>query len=308
MSLVIVAPNKAVSEWVDGINGLDSTVSVQVWPHIKDREAVIGAAVWNHPEGSLQGFPNLKFISSMGAGVDHVLRDTQLPAGVPVVRIIDEALTRSMTSYLLAAVLYHHRRLPKYLEDKKNQVWDQASAPELPLSIGIMGLGVLGTDAALKLSGLGFEVFGYSNTQKEVEGVKSFAGEEALEEFLVQINVLVCLLPLTAQTKGILNLDLFKRMNRGTYLINVARGSHLIEEDLIPAIEEGYLSGAFLDVYRQEPLPEAHPFWKHPRIMMTPHIASITNPQAAIPQVIENYHAAVRGKPLKNKIDRDREY
>lgn len=308
MSLVIISPNRNVSEWVNGIRNLDSSIPIQVWPEITDEEAVVGAVVWNHPEGSLQAFPNLKFISSMGAGVDHVLRDTSLPPHVPIVRIVDSELTHGMTNYIIMAVSYHHRRLYKYLEDKKNAVWDQEATPDIALSIGVMGMGVLGSDAASKLSKLGFKVCGYSNTPKNVAGVKSFSGKEGLQDFIKEINVLICLLPLTAQTKDILNIDLFKSMNKGTYLINVARGGHLVEEDLITAIDQGYLSGAFLDVFKEEPLPKEHPFWQHPKIMITPHIASVTNPAAAIPQVVENYQAILAGKPLQNSIDRDKEY
>lgn len=302
MSLVIIAPERDASEWVEGIAAQDNNITVEVWPDVKDNEKVIGAVVWNHPEGSLRDFPNLKFISSMGAGVDHVLKDASLPQ-VPIVRIVDEDLTRAMTQYIIAAVAYFHRRLDKYTADKKNAIWDQEAPPEVPLSIGILGMGVLGTDAAHKLASLGFDVCGYSNSPKNLKGIKSFHGEEGFQPFIDSINMLICLLPLTEQTKDILNIDLFRKMQKGSYLINVARGGHLVENDLLLALEKGYLAGAFLDVYQEEPLPQDHPFWKHPKIMMTPHIASITNPQAAIPQVVRNYQAATRGESLQNKVD-----
>ncbi len=307
MSLVIIAPDRDALDWIEGISAQDKNISVEVWPEVEDKEKVIGAVVWNHPEGSLLDFPNLKFISSMGAGVDHVLKDKTLPP-VPIVRIVDTDLTRAMTQYIIAAVTYFHRRIDKYTEDKRNAIWDQEAPPEVPLSIGVLGMGVLGTDAAQKLSALGFEVCGYSNSPKEIEGIKSFSGKEGFQPFIESINMLICLLPLTQQTKDILNIDLFKKMQKGSYLINVARGGHLVEEDLLLALEKGYLAGAFLDVYQEEPLPQDHPFWKHPNIMMTPHIASITNPQAAIPQVVQNYHAAAKGEPLHNKVDLDKGY
>lgn len=307
MSLVIIAPDRDASEWIEGITSLDKNISVEVWPNVKDKEKVIGAVVWNHPEGSLRDFPNLKFISSMGAGVDHVLKDKTLPP-VPIVRIVDSGLTRAMSQYIIAAAAYFHRRIDKYTEDKRNATWDQEASPEVPLSIGILGMGVLGTDAAQKLTALGFEVCGYSNSPKALDGIKSFSGKEGFQPFIESINMLICLLPLTQQTKHILNIDLFKKMQKGSYLINVARGGHLVEEDLLLALEKGYLAGAFLDVYQEEPLPQDHPFWKHPNIMMTPHIASITNPQAAIPQVVQNYHAATKGEALKNKVDLNKGY
>lgn len=308
MSLVIIAPERDVSDWVDGLAAEDRNLPVEVWPNIKDKEKVFGAVVWNHPEGSLQDFPNLKFISSMGAGVDHVLKDKTLPQDVPIVRIVDADLTRAMSQYIIAAVAYFHRRIAKYTEDKRNAVWDQEAPPEVALSIGILGMGVLGSDAARKLAALGFEVCGYSHSPKHVEGVKSFSGKEGFLPFIESVNMLICLLPLTEQTKDILNIDLFVKMQKGSYLINVARGGHLVEEDLLSALEKGYLAGAFLDVYKEEPLPEGHPFWQHPKIMMTPHIASITNPKAAIPQVVQNYHAAKAGKELHNKVDMGKGY
>ncbi len=308
MSLVIIAPGRNADEWVDGFKKLDKTLSVQVWPDIDDAEKVEGAVVWNHPEGVLREFPNLKFISSMGAGVDHVLKDPSLPQGVPIVRIVDDALTKPMTNYLLTATLYYQRKLDKYISDKKAKIWDQETDPEREVKVGVMGLGVLGTDIAAKLAQLEFEVYGFSNSKKDIKGVTSYAGEDELNEFLSKINVLICLLPLTQDTRNILNKSLFKMLNKGTYIINAARGRHLVEEDLIEAIDEGMVSGAFLDVYRQEPLPADHPFWDHPKIMMTPHIASITNPPAAIPQIYNNLQASIHGKPLENTVDMDKEY
>ncbi len=308
MSLVIIAPGRNADEWLEGFRKLDKELNVQVWPDINDASQVIGAVVWNHPEGVLREFPNLKFISSMGAGVDHVLKDPSLPEGIPIVRIVDDALTKPMTNYLLMATLYFQRKLDKYITDKYERVWDQETDPEREIKVGVMGLGVLGTDIATKLAQLEFEVYGFSNSRKDIQGVQSFAGENELPEFLSKINVLICLLPLTQETKNILNMSLFKKLNKGTFIINAARGRHLVEEDLIEAIDEGIISGAFLDVYRQEPLPPDHPFWNHPKIMMTPHIASITNPPAAIPQIFNNLQAAMQGRPLENKVDMDKEY
>lgn len=308
MSLVIIAPGRNVDEWIDGFKKLDESLVVEVWPDVEDFRKVEGAVVWNHPEGVLKEFPNLKFISSMGAGVDHLIKDPTLPDGVPVSRIVDDALTKPMTNYLLMATLYYQRKLDKYIEDKKEKVWDQATYPEREISVGVMGLGVLGSDIATRLALLDFEVYGFSNTKKEIKGVKSYAGEAALSEFLSKINVLICLLPLTRETRNILNKSLFQKLNRGTYLINAARGQHLVEEDLLEALDNGTISGAFLDVYRQEPLPTDHPFWNHPKIMLTPHIASVTNPPAAIPQIYNNLQAAIQGSPLENTVDMQKEY
>ncbi|MEQ8809183.1 MAG: NAD(P)-dependent oxidoreductase, partial [Imperialibacter sp.] len=174
--------------------------------------------------------------------------------------------------------------------------------------IGIMGFGVLGQDAGRKLKALGFDVFGYANSRKTVDGIQCFAGEGELSAFLREINVLVCLMPATPETKGVMNKRLFEGMNRGTYLINAARGHHQVTDDIIGAIDNGTLSGAFLDVFEKEPLQTDHPIWGHPKVFITPHIASITNPGAAAPQIVANYKAMMEGQPLKNAIDRDRGY
>lgn len=308
MSIVIVASQRDVSEWKSGLESLAPHIEVNVWPDVTDPDSVEGAIVWNHPHGALNDYKNLKFISSMGAGVDHVFTDKHLPENVPVTRIIDERLTITMSNYIISAIMYFHRRLPKYLADKKEHRWDQAADPERELHIGIMGMGVMGKDIAKKLALLNFDVHGYSNSLKNIDGVKSYAGENQLAEFLKNINTLVCLLPLTTATENILNIGLFGKMKKGSFLINVARGKHLKEEDLLLAIKKEYISGAFIDVFREEPLPKDHPFWSHPDIMMTPHIASITNPSAAIPQVLENYERSKRGGELINQVNPERGY
>ena len=171
-----------------------------------------------------------------------------------------------------------------------------------------MGLGQLGADAAKKLYQLGFQVTGWSRTPKKVDGVQSFAGDGALNDFLSLANVLICLLPLTPATKGILNYKTFEKLPAGSYLINVARGAHLVEQDLLEALETGRISGACLDVFQVEPLPVGHPFWNHPKIIITPHISSLTYPKAVVPQIVENYHRTKLGKPLLNQVDIERGY
>jgi glyoxylate/hydroxypyruvate reductase A len=171
-----------------------------------------------------------------------------------------------------------------------------------------MGLGQLGKDAAKKLSYLGFPVSGWSQTPKDIEGVKCFAGDKALEDFLSQARILICMLPLTPKTKGILNHKTFAKLPAGAYIINIARGQHLIENDLLAALDSGQLGGACLDVFEVEPLPEDHPFWSHPKILVTPHISSITYPQTVAPQIIENYQRAKTGDPLLHVVDMERGY
>lgn len=308
MSIAIIAPGRDLSKWLAAFSRSGPQLAVEVWPDIKDNAGITCVVVWHHPPGCLQSFPNLKLICSMGAGADHILADPDLPAGVLVTRVIDQNLAFSMSNYVVAAVLYHHRMFQKFSSDKAEARWAPLLPSENPCAVGILGFGVLGQEAGRKLKAMGFEVFGFSNTRKEVEGFECFAGKAELDFFLRKINVLVCLLPATAETKGMLSKPLFDRMNHGTYLINAARGTHQVTGNIIDAIDRGQLSGAFLDVFETEPLPEDHPAWNHPKIMITPHIASITNPETVIPQMLANYKAAVEGQTLSGVVDRTKGY
>lgn len=307
MSLVLIAPNRDTLYWVRAIKAIDPEIDVMDYKEVKKPEEVEAVLLWQHPRGVLSEFPNLKYIASMGAGVDHIMSDTYVP-DVTITRIVDPLLARSMTTYSLSAIMYYHRQLDRFAQEKSQKVWDQKSYPETPVKVGIYGLGFLGLDLAMKLKALEIPVFGFKNSPTSEAEIPCFFGDEQLDDFLQKINVLVCMLPLTPQTEGILNARLFARLPHPTFLINVARGKHLVEEDLIPAIENGKIAGAFLDVFHQEPLPKDHPFWSHPKIFITPHIASITNPDAAIPQIVENYHRMKKGLNLLNTVNKIKGY
>lgn len=306
MSLAIISPGKDPEVWIKEFKALDPELAIAVYPEIAKPEKVEYVFLWQHPEGILSDFPNLKLISSMGAGVDHILRDKSIPGHIPIVRIVDEKLTFSMTNYVVMAVLNHHRRTPRFQMNQTRKVWDM-SRPELDVTVGVMGVGALGKDVMDKLNFMGFPVVGFGFSEKTDFEYPYFT-KDKLGEFLKEVNVLVCLLPLTPDTENILNADLFSRCNPNTYLINVARGRHLVEEDLTAALESGQLSGAMLDVYREEPLPADHPFWENWKITMTPHIASVTNPEAAAPQVIENIRRIRENKELLNVVNRSKGY
>lgn len=306
MGIAIISPGRDASIWVENIKKLDQSIDIQVYPEIKDFESVDAVILWQHPKGYLSSFPNLKLICSMGAGVDHILSDTSIPSLLPITRIVDERLTFSMTNYVIMGVLNYHRQLNRYQQDQQHKVWDMSN-PELQVNVGIMGVGALGGDVVDKLRYLGINVVGLGNSVKQHLSYPYYE-QSQMDDFLAEVNVLVCMLPLTPGTEGILNIDLFRKCNKGTYLINVARGKHLVEEDLIAAIKEGYISGALLDVFRQEPLPASHPFWEMSEITITPHIASVTNPSAAAPQIVENYQRFKRGAELINQIDRKKGY
>jgi glyoxylate/hydroxypyruvate reductase A len=306
MSLAIISPGRNPAIWIDALRHHQPDIAIQVYPDISRPEEVEMVLLWQHPPGYLSTLPNLKLISSLGAGVDHILSDPAVPESMPIVRIVDEKLTWSMTNYVIMGVLNFHRQLTRYQADQKRKVWDMSN-PEIPVKVGVMGVGALGGDVLDKLNYLGFSVAGFGFSEKSDFPYPYFS-KNSLREFLSEINVLVCLLPLTPETEGILSLELFEKCTPGTYLINVARGKHLVEEDLIPALEKGYLSGALLDVYCKEPLPADHSFWDESRIQLTPHIASVTNPQAAAPQIIENFRRLKANQPLQNLVNRQRGY
>ncbi len=305
MSIAIIYPNRDVSAWVAALKAHDPTLTVEVWPEISDPGRVEYVLCWNHPEGVLQDFPHLKCISSLGAGVNHLLNDATCPPDIPLVRLVDTGLKQSMAEYVMLGILEHLRRVPEYrLQQQRGEWIPQPVPPISTVGVGLMGCGEIGRYVADKLTAFGFTVHGWSRRPQQVLGVNMFAGQDRLGAFLANADILVCLLPLTAETHGILNAKTFRRLPRRAYLINAARGAHLVDADLLAAVDSGHLSGALLDVFREEPLPKEHPFWAHARITITPHIASVTNPRSAALQVVENYHRAVQGQRLSNRVDR----
>jgi glyoxylate/hydroxypyruvate reductase A len=253
----------------------------------------------------LKTYPNLKGISSFGAGVEHILADPDLPPAVPVVRIVDERLTIGITEYVLLHVLRHHRQLDALQAAQRERRWERLPPPDTRgTTIGILGLGQIGSHCAEALLGLGFNVAGWSRTPKRLPGVRSFHGPDQLHPFLGLCNYLVCLLPLTPATRGILNRETLSALPRGAVLINVGRGPELVEEDLLTVLESGHLAAATLDVFVREPLAPEHPFWTHPKITVTPHNASDSIPEHVAPQIVDNIRRARAGLPLLNVVDR----
>ncbi|HEX3651562.1 MAG TPA: glyoxylate/hydroxypyruvate reductase A [Rhizomicrobium sp.] len=260
--------------------------------------------------GILKSLPNLKVTFSLGAGVDGILDDPEYPAHVPLVRFVDRTLSREMAQYCVMHVLIHYRMQRVFDQAQAERKWRQALLPKRAedTRIGILGLGEIGTLTAEGLRDLHFSVAGWSRTPRQVPGVESFAGKDELHAFLARSDILICLLPLTPETRGILNADLFAQLPQGAFVINVARGDHLVEADLIAALDSGHLSGATLDVFHTEPLPEESPLWSHPRITVTPHIAAISEPRVAAQYVADRIARFERGEPLDNIVDPERGY
>ena len=303
MSILIVSTNRDSKKWRDTLMSKNESFDIQIYPDIDHPEDVEFSISWKHPEGLYNDFLNLKVIASMGAGVDHILRDKDLPDKVKITRIVDEQLTEDMSQFVLLNCLAVSRNFFKHLQDQPAKLWNTKSyQTSKNTSVGIMGYGVLGQEAGKVLKKNGFEVIGYANTPKLVDGIRVY-GEKEQEEFLNKTQILVCLLPLTQHTKGILNLDLFRKLKDKAYLINVARGEHLNEDELLKAIDENIICGASLDVFREEPLPSSHPFWEYSQIQITPHIASITDPKSVENQLLDNYARMKNGKALLNEVD-----
>lgn len=309
MAIAIICPGRDTSILRSALQAELPGVRILEYPYMPRPYDVEMAVMWNQPPRVTQDMPNLALISSLGAGVDHILRDDTLPQHIPVVRIVDPGLTVDMRRYLLMAILHFHKNMPRLLHLRAEKKWNMSIGATIPMRIGVMGLGVLGADIALYAHQLGFDVFGYSNSPRTLEGITCFSEEkEELTEFLKNINCLICLLPLTDQTRGVLNRSIFQKLPQGSFLINVGRGAHLIEADLIWALDRGIIKGAFLDVLSKEPPGEDHPFWEYPEIIMTPHIASITDQEAAARQIAENYRRMKQNSALLNDVDREKGY
>lgn len=309
MSIVLIAPGRDTSGLKDAIQQKAPDIDVEVWPHITNKKRVRMAICWKHPSHVLRQFPNLALISSLGAGINHLLQDEDLPDGIPVSRIVTSDLKDQMAEYALMAVLAYTRALLHYVDAKKRTRWEPLSpVPKQQCTIGIMGLGEMGRSIAERLKANGFSVKGWSRSEKTIPGVEAYAGGEQMLSFLEQSNIVICALPLTSDTKGILDLQVFKHMKKPSYLINMGRGQHLVEEDLIYALDTGLIEGAFLDVFEEEPLPERHAFWNRNNIMITPHVAAITDDKQAAEVIVENYKRCQSGMDPLYKVDRDLEY
>lgn len=274
-----------------------------------DPAAVRYAAVWKPEPGLLATLPNLKAIFNLGAGVDALMEDKTLP-NVPIVRAVSRDLTGRMTEYVVQHVLMHHRQHRRLAAAQAAGVWDAPEQHAAPVvRVGLMGLGELGRDAAEVLLRIGFRVAGWSRSARDVPGVTCFSGADGLQPFLAQTDILVVLIPLTADTQGILNARLFRGLARdgvlgAPVLINAGRGGLQVESDILAALDDGTLGGATLDVFETEPLPSSSPLWLHPRAVLTPHNAADSDPGAISDLITQQILAFERGEPLMNVVNR----
>jgi glyoxylate/hydroxypyruvate reductase len=314
MSLLIAVSGWDAASWRRRLGTLLPSHSVAMLDEPFDRGAIRYALSWRHPPGALTSLPNLQAIFSLGAGVDHLFADPALPDR-PIVRVIDPDLTDRMSEWVVMHALVHLRQLRRYERQQRERVWadddDQPKAAEV--HVGVLGLGVMGQDAATKLKALGFKVAGWSASEKSLPGVACFSGADGLKRLLQQTDVLVVLLPLTDATRGLIDASLIAKLKQGgrlggPILINAGRGGLQVEADILAALDSGLLKGASLDVFEREPLPQDSRLWTHPAVYVSPHNAGFSMPDAILPSVVRQIEAYERGEPLRNLVDRRRGY
>lgn len=309
MAILFRSTPAAEARWRPLLGALMPGYQWRFLPDLGDPAAIEYALVWKPEPGLLASLPNLKLIVCLGAGVDALLADPTLPAGIPIVRLVDPYMTDAMAEYVTFQVLRLHRQDLDYLAQQRACRWEEREQPNAgERRVGILGFGALGQAAGRKLKAIGFDVAGWSRSAKTVSGFATFAGEAGFAPFLARSDILVCLLPLTAETEGILRAATFERLPRAAGIVNAGRGGHLVEAELIAALDSGQLSGAVLDVFREEPLPADHPFWTHPRIIVTPHVAAETNPPTAASLIRDEIRRFEAGQPLAHPVNPARGY
>lgn len=315
MTLLIIGSQRS-DQFAAAVAAQAPDIDVRIWPNAGRIEDIRYALAWGPPAGALKTVPNLQLIVSVGAGVDHLFKDPDLP-NVPVVRYVDPDLTGRMTEYVTLHVLWHQRRMCEFQEQQSRQEWKYLPEPAAhEVRVGIMGLGVMGASAAKALSALGYQLHGWSRTLKQIPGMTCHAGRDQLAGFLAAVDILVCLLPNTPDTRGILNRDLFRGLSRsgrhprlpGPSLINAGRGPLQIEADILASLDAGELQSASLDVFETEPLAKTSPLWRHPRIVITPHNAAESETNAIVRYMLRQVRAHMNGQPVENVVDPTRQY
>ena len=309
MSLVICFNNKDHKAWSKILIEKLPDVDVEVYPQVKDNSRITFALCWKADDNILEQFPNLKVIQSVGASIDHITSNQNIGPNTKVTRIVDPYLSEDMYEFVLASILSHIKQFHPYQQDQTRGLWEQRPYHTISnTTIGVLGAGQIGGHVATKLALLGFKVKAWSKSDKTLNQVSCFYGQEGLGDTLRQTDILVNILPLTSATTNILNYHTLSQLNPKAYLINVGRGEHLVESDLIQLLDEGHLSGALLDVFREEPLPKRHSFWQHDNIQITPHVAALTRIDSASDIVVDNYNRMMANQELINEVSLQKGY
>ena len=304
VALLLKPASEPAANWTSEFRRLLPDLEVRVWPDVGEPESIEYALVANLPFGQLQQFPNLRMIVSLPVGLDHLLDDPQLPKHVPMTRCVSPDGDPGMNEFALLHVLRHHRQLPAYQMLQQRAEWQKLPQPTTAeRRVGVMGLGSFGGAVARAIAAVGFDVAGWSRQPRQIDGVTCFAGEEQRDAFLGRSDILVCLLPSTAQTRGLLNARTFASLPEAAAVVNLARGNLLVDTDLIDALDSEHLAAATLDVTEPEPLPAESPLWRHPRITITPHVGGVVRSAVSAPIVAANIQRLSRGAPLLNPVD-----
>jgi len=294
--------------WLDALSRAMPGASVSTWPE-DAKGATDYALVWKPPPELLAKLESVKAIFNLGAGVDSLDSIPRSLQAVPLIRLEDAGMAEQMAEYVVHAVLRRYRELEAYAQSQRDALWQpRERIDKSGFRIGILGMGVLGVSVAAALAPFGFPIDGWSRSRKQVPDVRSFAGAAELGEFLGRCRVLVCMLPLTAETRGMLNRATLSQLSPGAYVVNVSRGALLVDKDLLALIESGAIDGATLDVFQEEPLPQAHAFWHHPRITVTPHVSAVTRIEASVAQIAAKIRRLESGLPVSGVVDRARFY
>ncbi len=304
--LAICVAGDEGDDWIAALRQAMPDARISCWPQVQADATV--AAVWKPPQAFIDAHPRLDHVFNLGAGVDAIA-DLELPPATRLIRLEDAGMGAQMVEYVLHALLRHVRQLDDYEVDRRAGRW-QVRPPRRPAQfpVGVMGMGVLGAQVARAVASLGFPVHGWSRRPASMDGIRCHAGASGLGEFLAESRVLVCLLPLTAETRNLLDRQTLGRLRRPGYLINIARGAHVVDDDLLALIADGTLAGACLDVFRVEPLPPDHPFWRCPAITITPHVSAQTLIDESVAQVVAGIRSIGRGEPVRGTVDRQQGY
>lgn len=311
MNLMFISDEDRADQWGENLRRELPDLNFYAWPRDQDvdKASIDYVLVWKPATGIIKQFPNIKAIMSLGAGIDGITCDPELPHDKPIVRLVDNSLSQGMVQFAVYWAIHFHRDLDKYRAFQQEKSWTQlAQVDAAHRRVGILGLGELGQAVGRALSSLQFDVAGWSRSEKKIDGITSYYGESGLRDFLKETEILMCLLPLTPETSGIINADLISQLPKGSVLINLARGGHVVDEDLLEALDRGHLSAAVLDVFHTEPLPKSHVFWDHPKVTVTPHIAALTFPHSGAGYVADNIRRMERGEAPLNLIDLDKGY
>jgi glyoxylate/hydroxypyruvate reductase A len=313
LNLIFCSAAGNSAAWLAALARAFPGASVHACSHLPDeatqaplRQRVDYALLWKPPADLLRQLGSVKAVFNLGAGVDTLAASQALPAGVPVVRIEDAGMAEQMSEYVVHTVLRQYRELDAYAEAQHARVWrPRARQDKRQFGVGILGIGVLGSAVAAALLPFGFPLAGWSRTRKIVAGVDSYAGRVELDAFLARCRVLVCLLPLTRETRGLLDRRALSQLPIGAHVVNVARGALIVDEDLLALLDQGRLGGATLDVFHDEPLPAAHPFWHHPRISITPHVSAVTLVEESVAQIAGKIARLEVGLPITGIVNRE---